>query len=219
MRGADDSPEGIRLGGVIVVLWRAGLRISEALVLAETDLDRHRGAMLNRAAKGGKRREVGMDRWGWEGLDPWLELRADLPVGVLSWVLRGPTRGRPCAPAGIRKQLHNTARWRPYAGGSRHTSSDIPRGRDVPRGDPAPGHPTPLCDSASGASQAIESCKQQRSNAAAGGATAGIGQSRQRRTLAQHGPSALRAVAGARLPMRSALRMLGTREPRMPAIR
>ncbi len=126
MRSADDSPEGIRLGGVIVVLWRAGLRISEALVLAETDLDRHRGAMLNRAGKGGKRREVGMDRWGWEGLDPWLELRADLPVGVLSWVLRGPTRGRPCAPAGIRKQLHNTARWRPYAGGSRHTSSDMP---------------------------------------------------------------------------------------------
>jgi site-specific recombinase XerD len=50
-----------------------------------------------------------MDRWAWESLDPWLELRADLPVGALFCVLRGPTRGRPCAPAAIRLQLHNTA--------------------------------------------------------------------------------------------------------------
>jgi site-specific recombinase XerC len=31
MRAAGESPEGFRLRGVIVVLWRAGLRISEAL--------------------------------------------------------------------------------------------------------------------------------------------------------------------------------------------
>ena len=41
---------------------------------------------------------------------------------------------------------------------------------------------------AAGASQAIGSCKQQSSSAAGGGLTAGIGQSRQRRTYAQHGP-------------------------------
>jgi site-specific recombinase XerD len=45
-----------------VLLWRAGLRISEALALAESDLDRSRGAILVRRGKGGKRREVGMDR-------------------------------------------------------------------------------------------------------------------------------------------------------------
>jgi integrase/recombinase XerD len=33
-----------------------------------------------------------------------------LPVGALFCVLRGPTRGRPCAPAGIRVQLRNAAR-------------------------------------------------------------------------------------------------------------
>ena len=38
-------------------------------------------------------------------LDPWLALRAGLPVGRLFCVIRGPTGGRPCAPAGIRKQL------------------------------------------------------------------------------------------------------------------
>jgi len=35
MRAAGDCPEGVRLRGVIVVLWRAGLRISEALALNE----------------------------------------------------------------------------------------------------------------------------------------------------------------------------------------
>jgi integrase len=64
MRVAGDRPDGLRLRGVIVVLWRAGLRISEALALAESDLDRTRGAVLVRRGRGGKRREVGMDRWG-----------------------------------------------------------------------------------------------------------------------------------------------------------
>jgi site-specific recombinase XerD len=44
-----------------VILWRAGLRIGEALTLAETDLDARRGAVLVRHGKGDKRREVGMD--------------------------------------------------------------------------------------------------------------------------------------------------------------
>jgi hypothetical protein len=37
---------------VIVMLWRAGLRISEALALAETDLDADRGAVMVRAGAG-----------------------------------------------------------------------------------------------------------------------------------------------------------------------
>ena len=48
MRAAGDSPDGVRLRGVIVVLWRAGLRISEALAFNETDLDANRGALLVR---------------------------------------------------------------------------------------------------------------------------------------------------------------------------
>ena len=32
-----------------------------------------------------------------------------VPVGRLFCVLRGPTRGRPCAPAAIRAQLHHAA--------------------------------------------------------------------------------------------------------------
>jgi site-specific recombinase XerD len=49
---------------MIVVLWRAGLRIQEALALAEHDLNHRRGSILIRNGKGGRRREVGMDEWG-----------------------------------------------------------------------------------------------------------------------------------------------------------
>jgi site-specific recombinase XerD len=48
--------EDVRLRGVIVVLWRAGLRISEALELNESDLDADRGALLVRHGKGDKPR-------------------------------------------------------------------------------------------------------------------------------------------------------------------
>jgi site-specific recombinase XerD len=46
MRQAGDGPVGLRIRGLIVVLWRAGLRISEALALAQGDLEPGRGAML-----------------------------------------------------------------------------------------------------------------------------------------------------------------------------
>jgi site-specific recombinase XerC len=61
MRRAGDTMHGLRTRALVVLLWRAGLRISEALALGESDLDRSRGAVLVRHGKGGKRREVGMD--------------------------------------------------------------------------------------------------------------------------------------------------------------
>ena len=109
MHAAGHDAEAVRLRGLIVVLWRAGLRINEALALSESDLDPVRGAVLVRRGKGGKRREVGMDRWAWDQLVPWLQLRTELPVGALFCVLRGPTQGRPWAPAGVRAQLHAAA--------------------------------------------------------------------------------------------------------------
>ncbi len=106
---AGDGAHGRRLRGLIVVLWRAGLRIQEALALAEADLDRRRGALLVRRGKGGRRREVGMDTWGWDELQPWLELRVGLPVGPLFCVLNGPTRGRQWSTAAARAELRRTA--------------------------------------------------------------------------------------------------------------
>jgi integrase len=73
MRAAGDAVHGRRLRGLIVVLWRAGLRIHEALALTEADLDPRRRSLLVRRCKGGRRREVGMDDWAWEQLEPWLK--------------------------------------------------------------------------------------------------------------------------------------------------
>ncbi len=109
MRVAGNAAAGVRMRALIVVLWRAGLRISEALALAESDLDQHRGAILVRRGKGRKRREVGMDRWAWEQLKPWLEIRTTLPVGMLLCVIHGPTRGRPWAASSAREELRAVA--------------------------------------------------------------------------------------------------------------
>ena len=70
MRTAGDGAHGRRLRGLIVIMWRAGLRIQEALALTEGDLDHRRGSLLVRRGKGGRRREVGMDAWGWDSSSP-----------------------------------------------------------------------------------------------------------------------------------------------------
>ena len=104
-----DAAHGRRLRGLIVILWRAGLRIQEAFSLAEADLDHRRGALLVRRGKGGRRREVGMDHWGWDELHPWLELRVELPVGPLFCVINGATRGRHWSSAAARADMRRTA--------------------------------------------------------------------------------------------------------------
>src|SRR5271167_3582258 len=109
MRTVGDRSDGHRLRALVVLLWRAGLRISEALALQESDLDGSRGAVLVRCGKGGKRREVGMDRWAWDQLDPWLEIRRELPIGALLCVVHGPTAGRRWEASAARKQLHHAA--------------------------------------------------------------------------------------------------------------
>ena len=58
-RPAGRTPHGLRMRGLVVVLWRAGLRIHEALALTEADLDARRGPVLVRRRKRGRRREVG----------------------------------------------------------------------------------------------------------------------------------------------------------------
>jgi integrase len=109
MRHAADDRHGWRLRAMIVVLWRAGLRVQEALALAEHDLDPRCGSVLVRNGKGGPRREVGMDEWGWEHLRPWLSARAELPVGPLFCIIDGPTRGRPWSGAAVRSEFRRLA--------------------------------------------------------------------------------------------------------------
>jgi site-specific recombinase XerD len=109
MRQAGDGAHGARMRALIVLLWRAGLRITEALTITEHDLDARLGAILVRHGKGGRRREVGMDPWGWDHLRPSLELRLRLPVGPLLCVVEGRARGRPWASDAARAQLRRIA--------------------------------------------------------------------------------------------------------------
>jgi len=109
MRCCGDGLHGDRARGLIAVLWRAGLRIQEALNLNELDLDRRRGSVLVRRGKGGRRREVGMDHWGFEQLEPWLRAREQMPVGPLFCVIDGHTRGRAWHPSAARDVLRGRA--------------------------------------------------------------------------------------------------------------
>lgn len=66
-------------------------------------------AVVVRRGKGGKRRVSAMDEWGWRELQPWLQIRRELPVGALFPVLRGPTAGRPWSDSYARHQLRTLA--------------------------------------------------------------------------------------------------------------
>ena len=109
MRAAGPGAHGARMRALIVILWRAGLRIHEALLLAETDLEPRQGSILVRRGKGGKRREVGMDDWGWEQLEAWRQIRGRLPVGPFLCVIHGPTCGRAWSQTGARAELRRLA--------------------------------------------------------------------------------------------------------------
>src|SRR5438270_14041597 len=131
MRHVSENAHGFRLRAMIVMLWRGGLRVQEALALSEHDLDQQRGSVLVRRGKGGRRREVGMDAWGWENLPPWLSERLRLPAGPLFCVIDGPTRGRPWSAASFAGTPP-----RPASGDASHLTSCVMR---TPSSSPARG--------------------------------------------------------------------------------
>jgi integrase len=126
MRTAGDGPHGRRLRALIVTMWRAGLRIQEALGLTEGDLDQRRGSLLARRGKGGRRREVGMDAWGWDQLQSWLDVRRELRSARFS----ASSAARRAAATGHRLRHARTcgARqpWPECGAASRPTSSGTP---------------------------------------------------------------------------------------------
>jgi integrase/recombinase XerD len=50
-----------------------------------------------------------MDRWAWQQLRPWLDIRAELPIGTFLCVIHGPTAGRHWEQSAARKQLRRIA--------------------------------------------------------------------------------------------------------------
>lgn len=73
---------GIRDRALIMVLWRGGLRISEALSLRPRDIDLEQGAITVLWGKGKKRRIVGIDPQAVAVIELWLRRRSEkLAVG------------------------------------------------------------------------------------------------------------------------------------------
>jgi integrase len=153
MRQAGHDRHGHRLTALIVVLWRAGLRINEALSLTETDLDGRRGSVLVRHGKNDRRREVGMDAWGWTAIEPRLADRPALPVGPLFCVIDGPTRGRAWSDSATRVELRHLAlnagvrrRFAPHQLRHAHAVELIHEGIPLPLIQRQLGHSPPLND-------------------------------------------------------------------------
>jgi len=130
MDACSDGPAGVRNRALITVLYRAGLRINEALALRPKDLDPRTGAIRVLFAKGGRDRTVGMDGRAFEVLGHWLAIRAARLPGAEAIQARAPVfcmlDGRPLADGYIRVLFPRLGRLagiakRVHAHGLRHT--------------------------------------------------------------------------------------------------
>ena len=103
---------GDRNRAAVVLMWRSGLRIAEALALAPKDLDLAAGTVTVLRGKGGRRRVVGIDPEGAAVIALWLERRRRLRIGPtrpLICVISQPTRGKPVYASVLREALKDAA--------------------------------------------------------------------------------------------------------------
>lgn len=119
------SYTGVRNRALITVLYRAGLRITEALALAPKDLDKDAGSIRILHGKGDKSRTVGMDPDAFAALDTWMSRRAELEIDDNSTVFC-TLEGNVVKTAYIRTLLPRLGRKakiakRVHAHGLRHT--------------------------------------------------------------------------------------------------
>lgn len=124
IQGGGQTPP--RNRALIVVMWRSGLRVSEALGLEMRDLDRQRGTITVRHGKGDKTRVVGLDAEAWGYLDAWLAVRRAAGLrGPVVFVTRTGKRVLPsyvrglvprlAKKAGIERRVHPHALRRAFA--------------------------------------------------------------------------------------------------------
>ena len=133
------SPCRRRTRALIILLWRSGLRIHEALLLEPRDLDPSTGMVHVRRGKGGKAGYSAMDAWAFEQVDEWLRFRARYPHGPVFCVCEGPTKGeRAVSASSVRRKLKELAREagvakRVHPHGFRHTlACDLMRSGEFP---------------------------------------------------------------------------------------
>ncbi len=121
------APTGIRNRALVVVLYRGGLRIAEALALMPKDLDRGAGTVRVLNGKGKRARTIGVDSIAFAVLEHWLDRRAALGINGRGRARVFCTlRGEPLSTAYVRALLPRLARRagiekRVHAHGLRHT--------------------------------------------------------------------------------------------------
>jgi len=126
------APTGVRNRALIAVLWRSGLRISEALALELRDVDLEAGTVRVRHGKGDRSRTVGLDEQTSALVARWLDRRRQLGPGARAPIFCTLAGGRIdssyvrrllprlAARAGIDRRVH--------AHGLRHTyASELAR--------------------------------------------------------------------------------------------
>lgn len=125
MSACGTTPIGIRHRALIAVMYRAGLRISEALDLYPKDVDLERGAIRVLSGKGGYARTVGIDQGGIAHLRHWIDLRPRFDLDGRHPLLSALSGGR-LTEAYIRRLMPRLAKKaripkRVHAHGLRHT--------------------------------------------------------------------------------------------------
>ena len=119
------APIGIRNRALLVLLYRGGLRITEALRLHPKDLDRAAGTVTVLRGKGGKRRTIGLDPGAFAVVERWLDARAKRRISGRAPLIC-TLHGKPVASAYVRALMPRLARRagiekRVHAHGLRHT--------------------------------------------------------------------------------------------------
>jgi integrase len=127
-----DACEGrarLRNRALILLLWRSGLRIGEALALRPKDVELERGRITVLHGKGDRRRVVAIDASAGAAVTEWELRRHELGVGggaALFCVITAPTVGYPLNDMYVRELLKRLARKagvekRVHPHGFRHT--------------------------------------------------------------------------------------------------
>ena len=119
------SSIGLRNRALITILYRAGLRHSEALALLEKDVDLKAGTVAVRHGKGERSRIVGVDPGACQVIGTWIERRKKLGFGATA-TLFCTMQGTPMKTSYLKALLPKLARQagiakRVHAHGLRHT--------------------------------------------------------------------------------------------------
>jgi site-specific recombinase XerD len=102
------APTGLRNRALVVALYRAGLRLDEALTITPTDVDLDGGVIRIRQPAGGRDRIAGIDHGALAIIEAWLAARATLGLPEGS-PLFCTLSGGPLQPAYVRQLLPRLA--------------------------------------------------------------------------------------------------------------